>query len=279
MYFDELVLACGHSAFDVYHILNELKVVMSPKNFAVGVRVEHPQSLISNRQYHGDYPNLPAANYKLVTHLDSGRSVYSFCMCPGGYVLNSTSDEHRLVTNGMSDFKRDGSNANAAILVNVNVDDYYRGNLFDGVRFIQDIEEKAYNPQYPYYYPIETMEDFLNNTNNKDLKGIEPSIKPGYYFTKIKEILPPFVTNSLKEALIIFNDKIKGFSECGLITAPETRTSSAIRIDRSLDGSTSIGEIYAVGEGAGYAGGIMSSAVDGIKIALKIIDKVGDRNE
>ena len=272
LYFDELVLATGHSAIYIYHLLDQLKIEMSPKNFSVGVRIEHLEKDISNNQYHGDYPNLPAAPYKLVTHLNE-RSLYSFCMCPGGFVVNSTSDKARLVTNGMSNQKRDNINSNSALLVGINVEDYYHGSIFDGIKFQQEIEEKAFNKEYPYYYPIQTVGSLLYDLPNQ-INKIKPTIKPGYYYGKVDDVFPKYVVDTLKEGLINIQKKMDVFKESdAVMTFPETRSSSTIRIERTNNLSTSIANIYAAGEGSGYAGGITSSAVDGIKIALKIMEK------
>lgn len=270
--YDKLVLAVGHSATDIYELLKKKQIDLEPKNFAGGIRIEHLQKDISKARYHGDYPNLPPANYKLVTHLDNGRSVYSFCMCPGGYVVNASSEEGHLVVNGMSNNLRDNVNANSALLVNIIVDDYYHGDILDGVYFQKDIEKKAYEIG-GYRAPVQLVGDFLEGIPSTKVGKINPSIKSGYVLTKIDDIFPAFITDSLKEGITKFDQMIEGFSDHdAVIIAPETRSSSAIRIKRNDELMTSMPNVYAIGEGAGYAGGITSSAVDGIKIALKIIE-------
>ena len=271
--YDELILATGHSASDIYQLLEKKQIKMKPKNFAVGFRIEHNQKELSKLLYHDNYPNLPAANYKIVTHLDDNRTMYSFCMCPGGEVINSTSDENRLVTNGMSNNKRDNVNANSALLINVNVENYYHNNIFDGLKLQKEIEEKAFNKDLPYYYPVQTVGSFLQRNNN-EITDIIPSIKPGYYLTDLKNIYPKYISDSLRDGLLNLEQKWPGFIKDSLIlTAPETRTSSTITIERNADLSSTKPNLYVAGEGGGHAGGITSSAVDGIKIALKIIEK------
>ena len=273
-YFDYLVLAVGHSATKVYELLKEKEVKLEPKNFAVGVRIEHLQSKINEVQYHGVYQNLGAADYKLVAHVN-GRSLYTFCMCPGGYVVNASSEEGCLVTNGMSNVARDSNNANSALLVNVNVADYYQNDVLDGVKFLKKYESLCYNKYGNFIAPVQLVKDFLNDTPSTKLGDVIPSIKPGYHLGTISDVLPPFVSETLKEGLRILDKKLYGFADdFAVMTAIETRSSAPIQIKRTKDLSTSIHNVYAIGEGSGYAGGITTSAIDGIKVALQILKKV-----
>lgn len=273
-YFGYLVLAVGHSATPIYELLKKKEVELEPKNFAVGVRIEHLQSKINEVQYHGVYDNLGAADYKLVAHVGD-RSLYTFCMCPGGYVVNASSENGALVTNGMSNQARNSLNANAALLVNVNVADYYNGDVLDGVKFLKKYETLAYNKYGNFTAPIQLVGDFLNDIPSTKLGNVIPSIKPSYKLGSINDVLPSFVVETLKEGLRILDKKLYGFAcEDAVMTAIETRSSAPVRIKRTSDLSTSISNVYAIGEGSGYAGGITTSAIDGIKIAIQIVKKV-----
>lgn len=273
-YFDDLVLAVGHSAMPIYELLKKKEVELEPKNFAVGVRIEHLQSKINEVQYHGVYENLGAADYKLVAHIGK-RSLYTFCMCPGGYVVNASSENECLVTNGMSNQARDSMNANSALLVNVNVDDYYAGDVLDGARFLKKYESLAYNKYGRFIAPIQLVGDFIKGVPSTKLGCVTPSIKPGYKLGTIDDVLPSFVVETLKEGLQVLDKKLYGFA-CydAVMTAIETRSSAPVKVKRNADLSTSIPNVYAVGEGSGYAGGITTSAIDGIKIAIQIARKV-----
>lgn len=269
--YEYLVLAIGHSASDTFKMLKSKKISMSPKPFSMGVRIEHLQADINDSLYHGTYPCLGPASYKLVTHLDNGRSVYSFCMCPGGQVVNASTINGELVVNGMSNYARDGVNANSALLVGVNVEDYYRGDILDGIKFQRLYEQKAYNNGYAN---VQLVKDFLSDTKSTELGRIKPTIKPGYVLGEVRSSLPSFVVDSIKEALPIFDKKISGFAcDDAILTAIESRSSSTITIERDENLCSSIRNVYAVGEGSGHAGGITTSALDGIKVALKIIEK------
>lgn len=273
-YFDYLVLAVGHSATSIYELLKKKEVELEPKNFAVGVRIEHLQNMINEVQYHGVYENLGAADYKLVAHVGN-RSLYTFCMCPGGYVVNASSENGCLVTNGMSNNKRDSMNANSALLVNVNVEDYYNGDVLDGVRFLKKYETLAFNKYGGFIAPAQLVGDFLNDVPSTKLGSVIPSIKPGYKLGTISDVLPSFVVDTLKEGLLMLDKKLYGFaSSDAVMTAIETRSSAPVKIKRTSFLTTSIPNVYAVGEGSGYAGGITTSAIDGIKIAIQIIKKV-----
>ncbi|MBS5115539.1 MAG: FAD-dependent oxidoreductase [Erysipelotrichaceae bacterium] len=274
LYCDHLVLATGHSARDTYRLLHQRGVDMIRKPFSVGVRIEHLQSLINLNQYHQADLDLKAADYKLAYHTKDNRGVYTFCMCPGGYVVASSSEENGVVTNGMSEYARDGLNANSAVLVSVLPTDFNNDDLFAGIKFQRDLEQKAFNiTQKPYYAPVQLVEDFLNDQMSKQFKEVKPTYLPGTTFAMFNEIFPSFVTNSLKEALIDFERKIPGFiSSNAVMTGVETRSSSPIKIMRDELFQTNIKGIYPIGEGAGASGGITTSAIDGIKCSEIIIE-------
>ncbi len=273
-YFDYLVLAVGHSATSVYELLKKKEVLLEPKNFAVGVRIEHLQKDINKVQYHNEYNNLGAADYKLVAHVGN-RSLYTFCMCPGGYVVNASSENGCLVTNGMSNNARNSLNANSALLVNVNVDDYYNGDVLDGIKFLRKYETLCYNKYGKFIAPVQLVGDFIKGIPSSEYRSVVPSIKPAYKLGTIDDVLPSFVSETLKEGLKIMDAKLHGFAcDDAVMTAIETRSSAPVRIKRTDSLSTSISNVYAIGEGSGYAGGITTSAIDGIKIAVQIIKKV-----
>ncbi len=276
IYTDTAVLAIGHSARDTFEKLYEKGLDMEKKNFSVGLRIEHKQEMINKSQY-GDKTklNLPPAEYKLAYHGNDGRSCYTFCMCPGGSVIASSSGENEIVTNGMSNFARDGENANSAILVNITPDDFKGDSPLEGIYFQKDLEEKAFIlGGKNYFAPIQTVGDFLNNNKTTKLGKVKPTYKPGVTFSNLQEILPDFVNKTLKEGLLDFDKKIKGFAmPDSILTGVETRSSSPVRITRNDNCMSNIEGIYPCGEGAGYAGGIMTAAVDGIKCAIKILEK------
>lgn len=273
---DALVLAIGHSARDTFKMLKEKNMNMLRKNFSVGVRIEHKQSMINESQY-GTFTklNLPPAEYKLVYHGEDDRSCYSFCMCPGGEVIASSSESESIVTNGMSVFKRDKENANAALLVNILTTDFEGNDPLAGMYFQEELEHKAFIlGGSNYNAPIQRVEDFINNRKSTNIGSIIPSYKPGYTLCNLNDILPNFVSKTLKEGILSFEHKIKGFaSPDAILTGVETRSSSPITIPRNEDLMSNIDCIYPCGEGAGYAGGITSAAVDGIKVAISIIEK------
>lgn len=267
---DILVLATGHSARDVFEMLQRHNVHLERKVFAIGARIEHLQDTVNKAQYGEMCDLLPSADYKLAVKTSGGRNVYTFCMCPGGEVVASASEEGGVVTNGMSEFARNGANANSALLVNVVPDDLEGDDVLEGCRFQHAIERKAYEISGGYNAPYQTVGDFLNGNDAKET--VSPSYKPGVVKCDLHDILPEFVTSAMEEALPLFDKKLNGFADDGaVLTAPETRSSSPVRIVR--DGVTlmsSIDGIYPCGEGAGYAGGIMTAAVDGIKVAEMI---------
>lgn len=270
---DTLILAIGHSARDTYRMLKNLGIKMEQKNFSVGVRIEHSQEMINKSQYGEFYDKLGAADYKLSAHFENGRSAYTFCMCPGGQVVASASFEGGVVTNGMSNNARDGKNANSALLVNVDTADFPSEDPLSGVDFQEEIEKKAFLAGgSDYFAPAQYVGDFLGVPfENK----IEPTYRPGVRFCEISEIFPEFITDTLRLAIKEFDRKLKGFADGGAVmTAPETRSSAPVRILRDKESfSAEIEGLYPAGEGAGYAGGIMSAAVDGIKVAEAVLKK------
>ena len=270
---DVLVLAIGHSARDTFEMINNLGIKMEPKSFAVGVRIQHPQELININQYGNNYYNkLDSASYKLTYKAKNGRGVYSFCMCPGGYVVNASSEEGRLAINGMSYYKRDSSNANSAIVVTVTPDDFGNG-VMDGVNYQRELEEKAYRLGNGFI-PIQKLGDYYKNEKTVSLGNIEPIFKGKYNLANLNDLYPEYINESLKDAFKHFDSKIKGFSsDDSIISGVESRTSSPVRIIRDNDYVSNISGIYPCGEGAGYAGGITTSAIDGIKVAEAIISK------
>lgn len=272
-----VILAIGHSSRDTFKKIYEKGLLLEPKNFSVGVRIEHLQSEINKAQY-GTLTklNLPSADYKLAYHAPSGRSCYTFCMCPGGTVMPSSSEENTIVTNGMSYFARDGKNANSAVLVNVTPEDFENTvNPLSGVDFQKNLEEKAFVlGGSNYFAPVQRFEDFNKNLKSTFIGTVEPSYKPGYSLANLNDIMPKFVSDTLKEGIKYFDTKLHGFSNPdSILTGMETRSSSPVRILRNEDLVSNINGIYPCGEGAGYAGGIMSAAVDGIKCAIAAIKK------
>ena len=270
---DTVALAIGHSSRDMFKKLYEKHVEMEKKNFSVGVRIEHKQQMINESQY-GKNPKLklPPAEYKLAYHGED-RSCYTFCMCPGGTVMASSSEEGTIVTNGMSTFARDGENANSAVLVNITPEDFKGDSPLEGMYFQQELEEKAFKlGGSNYNAPIQRVEDFLNDKKSTFIGEVKPTYKPGVTLANLQEILPDFVTKTLKEGLIYFDKKIAGFASAdAILTGVETRSSSPVTIKRNEQKMSSVQGIYPCGEGAGYAGGIMSAAVDGIKVANAIL--------
>ncbi len=273
---ENLILACGHSARDTFYMLFENGVKMERKPFSVGVRIEHLQNDI-NRALYGDFAKssaLGAADYKAAVHLENGRGVYTFCMCPGGSVVNASSEEGALAVNGMSESRRDGENANSALLVGVDVSDFEGDSVLAGVELQRKIESAAY-VQGGGSVPIDTVGHFLYG-QKQELGIVRPTVKPRTVFADFEKIFPGFVTESLKLGIKAFAKKISGFDNPGaVLTAPETRSSSPVRILRDENGVSVIKGIYPAGEGAGYAGGIMSAAADGMKIAEKVLEKYG----
>ena len=272
-----LILAVGHSAYSTYKFLEQSGVELKQKPFAMGVRIEQNQKDINFSQYGKNDENLPAANYKLAIHLPSGRSVFTFCMCPGGYVVASSSDEGTVVTNGMSYRARDGKNANSAVLVNVVPEDYDKGNVLDGVEFQHKFEKLAFElGGANYSAPAEKVKDFLNGKKenfDEQMERVVSTYRPEVKFADLSKCLPDFVTESLKEALPLMNNKIKNFAhDDNLLIGVESRSSAPVQILRDENLMTNITGLFAAGEGAGYAGGITSSGADGLKIAEKVME-------
>lgn len=274
---ETLVLAIGHSSRDTYEMLYNKGITLTPKPFAIGVRIEHLQSLIDENQYgkFAGHKRLKAADYRLSYTVEKlNRSVYSFCMCPGGEVVAAASEEKRLVTNGMSYYKRDKENANSALVVSVRPEDFIGSNPLSGMEFQRHYESLAYTlGGGNYAAPIQLVGDFLKDKISSKLGRINPTYKPGYEFRDLRQCLPNYVIDALKAGLLNFDSKIKGYaSEDAVLTGIETRTSAPIRIERNenLQSSSLLG-LYPAGEGAGYAGGIVSAAVDGLKIAESIM--------
>lgn len=272
-----VLLAVGHSARDTFEKLYARGVYFTPKAFSIGVRIEHPQKIIDNAQYgkFAGFPGLGAADYKLSYHSKNGRSAYTFCMCPGGYVVAAASEEGFVVTNGMSEYSRNGENANSAILVGVTPKDFGSDHPLAGIEFQRKYEQLAFKyGGKDYKAPVQLTGDFLSDRISTRWGSVQPTYKPGTVFAELKEILPRYVTETLKEAILYFDSKIEGFAMAdSILTGVETRSSSPVRINRNEEFMSNIEGLYPVGEGAGYAGGIMSSAVDGIKTAEKIMQK------
>lgn len=268
---DLAVFAIGHSARDTFSMLYQHGLPMQPKAFAVGVRIEHPQEMINQDQYGKNYPSfLPAAPYKLTANLDNGRGVYTFCMCPGGYVVNASSEEHRLAVNGMSYSRRDSQNANTAVIVTVSPDDFGSDHPLAGVEFQRKLEEAAYL-EGNGKVPVQLFGDFCENRPSVQLGTVTPHIKGMYQLANVRNIFPEFIAESLTEGIQIFDHKLPGYARCdAVISGVESRTSSPVRLIRDQSLQSEIRGIYPCGEGAGYAGGITSAAMDGIKAAEMI---------
>ena len=271
---DQAILAIGHSARDTFTMLNDMGIAMEPKPFSMGVRIEHLQSAVDEAQYGMENPALPPADYKLVKHLDD-ETVYTFCMCPGGYVVAAASEEGRVVTNGMSYADRDGENANAALLVTLNPKDFpYEGPL-GGVCWQREIEEAAFAAgNKNYRAPAQKVGDFLLNRPSKKGGTVKPTYRPGVTWCDLHDVLPSKITAALEKAIPMLDGNLKGFADPdSVLTAPETRSSSPVRIVRNEEKqSVSMSGLYPAGEGAGYAGGIMSAAIDGMLCAEKLIE-------
>jgi uncharacterized FAD-dependent dehydrogenase len=280
---DHVVLALGHSARDTFEMLQRRGVYLEAKPFSIGYRIEHPQGVIDRARFgpNAGHPILGAADYKLVHHARNGRSVYSFCMCPGGTVVAATSEPNRVVTNGMSQYSRNERNANAGIVVGISPQDYRQDpggsgpvNPLDGVAFQRFWESRAYElGGGDYMAPGALVGDFIKRQRSSAFGSVLPSYKPGVHLTDLQQpgrgSLPDYALDAIREALPAFERQIKGFSMAdAVLTGVETRTSSPLRITRGRDyQSLNVKGLYPAGEGAGYAGGIMSAGVDGIEVA------------
>ncbi|MGB5896633.1 MAG: NAD(P)/FAD-dependent oxidoreductase [Geitlerinemataceae cyanobacterium] len=278
-----IVLAVGHSARDTFQMLFERGVYIEAKPFSIGFRIEHPQPLIDRCRF-GDYAGnklLGAADYKLVHHCKNGRSVYSFCMCPGGLVVAATSEIGRVVTNGMSQYSRNERNANSGIVVGITPEDY-PGHPLAGIALQRRLEERAFElGGCTYDAPGQLVGDFLANRPSAALGKVQPSYTPGVHLTDLSQSLPDYAIEAIREALPAFDKKIKGFAmEDATLTGVETRTSSPIRIKRKEDyQSLNTEGLYPAGEGAGYAGGILSAGIDGIKVAEAVALNILSRTD
>ncbi|WP_350656375.1 NAD(P)/FAD-dependent oxidoreductase [Psychrobacter sp. S1-30-MNA-CIBAN-0213] len=269
---NHVVLAVGHSARDTFEMIHEKGVYVEAKPFSIGFRIEHKQSTIDQARFGDNAGNeiLGAADYKLVHHCKNGRSVYSFCMCPGGTVVAATSEEGRVVTNGMSQYSRNERNANSAIVVGIDPERDYPNHPLAGIDLQRKLETLAFElGGKDYNAPAQTIGDFLKGKPNSELGDVNPSYTPGITLTDLSKALPDFAVDAIREAIPAFNKKIQGFSsDDGLLTGVETRTSSPISIKRNKEfQSINTKGLFPAGEGAGYAGGILSAGIDGIKVA------------
>lgn len=271
---DTLFLGAGHSAVDTFELLDSLGLALTPKGFGIGVRMEHPREYINELVYGKGYPtSLESASYHLVTHLKNGRSVYSFCMCPGGSVVTAASEECGIVTNGMSEYKRDADNSNAAFLVSVTPDDFPDSTALSGLRLQRRIERAAYYLTGSYRAPAARLSTFLRGEKSTSFGTVTPSYKLGTEYFSPDEYLPEYISDSLKSAVSDFDEWMPGFYyPDAVLTGPETRTTSPVRVERGESGEAiGLAGLYPIGEGAGYAGGIVSSARDGALAAEKYI--------
>ena len=272
---DALIISIGHSASDTIEMLYNKGINMMQKPFSIGARIEHPQDFINTVQY-GEYKNHPklrAADYKLACHPPHGRGAYTFCMCPGGTVVCASSQKGGVVTNGMSEYARDKENANSAILVGVEPADFPSEHVLSGFQLQREIEQKAFNlGGGDYTAPAQLVGDFLKNEKSTKLGAVKPSFPTGVNMGDISQVLPQKVVNTMRDALVQMDKKLKGFAiNDAVLTAPETRSSSPVRILRDEFYQTNIRGLYPCGEGAGYAGGIVSAAVDGVKCAEAVL--------
>jgi len=272
-----VVLALGHSARDTFHMLHDRGVDIEAKPFSVGFRIEHPQGLIDKARFGRSIPQLGAAEYRLVHHAANGRAVYSFCMCPGGTVVAATSEEGRVVTNGMSQYSRNERNANAGIVVGITPEVDYPGHPLAGIALQRKWEEAAFHAGgQSYRAPAQLVGDFIAGTPSTALGEVVPSYRPGVTPTDLSTCLPDYAIAAIREALPAFGRQIKGFDRHdAVLTGVETRTSSPIRIRRGADfQSLNTPGLYPAGEGAGFAGGILSAGVDGIKVAEAVAKSI-----
>ena len=280
---DALIVAIGHSAADTQQMLYRSGINMIQKPFSVGVRIEHPQPLINQSQYGkaARHPALGAAEYHLSQKLKDGRGVYTFCMCPGGTVVPAASRENALCVNGMSPFARDGQNANAALLIDVRTEDFGDDHPLAGYVLQRMWEEKAFRAGGSNYHaPVQLCGDFLAGKETKQLGSVTPSYRPGITCADLQAVLPSFAVNGLREALPVFDRRLKGFAlPDAVMTAVESRSSCPVRLPRDERFESNIQGIFPCGEGAGYAGGIMSAAADGMRVAEALMKKRGMMEE
>lgn len=270
---NRVVLAIGHSARDTFRMLESRKIPMEPKPFAMGVRIEHSQRLIDQAQYGKENPTLPPADYKLAEHLED-RTVYTFCMCPGGHVVAAASEPEGIVTNGMSNAAREGKNANSALLVSVSPADFPDGGVLSGMEWQRELEKRAYALSGSYRAPAQLVGDFLAGRASTGPGSVQPSYRPGVTWCDLHQFLPEVITGAIEKALPGLERKLRGFAAPdAVMTAPETRSSCPVRILRDAGRQSAVRGLYPCGEGAGYAGGIMSAAVDGIVTAEAILNE------
>ncbi len=269
----QVIFAIGHSARDTFCMLRDKGIAMEQKPFSMGVRIEHKQEAVDKAQYGSLNPALPPADYKLVKHLEDG-TVYTFCMCPGGYVVAAASEEGGVVTNGMSYADRAGENANGALLVTLNPRDFPGADPLAGMYWQREIEQRAYAVSGSYRAPAQRLGDFLQGLPSTGQGAVAPTYRPGVVWCDLQQVLPVKITEALKAAIPMLEQSLAGFADPNaVLTAPETRSSSPVRILRGEDKqSVSLPGLYPSGEGAGYAGGIMSAAIDGILSAEALID-------
>ncbi|MEG1710338.1 MAG: FAD-dependent oxidoreductase [Clostridia bacterium] len=272
---DKVVLAIGHSSRDTFEMLKRRGVQMERKAFAMGVRIEHSKEMIDLERYgiYHTHRDLNAADYKMYEHLDGGRTVYTFCMCPGGDVIAASSEKETVVTNGMSNSRRDGNSSNSALLVNVNPTDFESDDVLAGIEFQRKWEQKAYKIHNNYVAPCQNTLDFMENRIGNHF-DITPTYSCLVKQSNLRDCLPDFITAGLLEGIKKFGKKIKGFDSSGVLTAIESRSSSPVRILRNESRESNINGLYPCGEGAGYAGGIVSAASDGLTTALQICKMV-----
>ncbi len=270
---DRVILAIGHSARDTLEMLLEKGIPLQPKAFSVGARIEHPQEWPNQAQYGADARYLGAADYKLSHHCADGRGVYTFCMCPGGQVIAAASEAGGIVTNGMSNYARDGKNANSALLVAITPADYGTDHPLNGVRFQRRLERAAFEAVGGHYRaPAQRLEDFLQNRPSSSFNTPFPTYLPGVTPTNLRQIFPQFIGDAMAEAIPALDRRLKGFAlPDAVLTGPETRSSSPVTILRDEGCQSIIRGLYPCGGGAGYAGRIMSAAVDGIRCALEVL--------
>ncbi len=269
---DALILAPGHSARDTFAMLLDAGAPMEQKSFAVGVRLEHLQEAVSAQQYGPAWEKLPPADYKLVCHLPNGRSVFTFCVCPGGQVVAAASEQGGVVTNGMSFRARDGKNINGGLLVGIGPEDFPDGGVLAGARFQERWERAAFRlGGGNFRAPAQRVEDFLKNRPSEGPGGVLPTYRPGVTWTSLDPCLPDYAAGALRQALPLLDRKLRGFAAPdGVLTGVETRSSSPVRILRDGTYQSALRGLYPCGEGAGYAGGIVSAAVDGIRVAESV---------
>lgn len=271
----QVVLALGHSARDTFEMLYRAGLAMEQKPFAMGVRIEHRQADVDAAQYRAlaGHPALPPSTYKLSCHLPNGRSAFSFCVCPGGQVVAAASETGRTVTNGMSEYARSGENINGALLVNVTAEDFPSPHPLAGIALQRQVEEAAFALGGDYRAPCQRVEDFLRGAPSTGAGRVTPSYRPGVVYTDMARCLPPFIAETLRLALPVLGKKLKGYDDPdALLTGVETRSSSPVRLVRDDRYEANIRGIYPCGEGAGYAGGILSAAADGMRCAEKLLE-------